>query len=96
MDIAVTVGAIALVGFMVWSLWSLTHSPLNPVQRLWWVLAVLILPGVGSIAWWWWIQRHYPRRKAEDPDWDPAVSKFSRAQQGRPRPSRNRYKQVEE
>ncbi|HIY86214.1 MAG TPA: hypothetical protein H9822_07185 [Candidatus Yaniella excrementavium] len=91
-----TLGAIALVGFMAWSLWSLTRSPLNPVQRLWWVLAVLILPGIGSLAWWWWIRRHYPRRKAQDPDWDPSVSKSTRAQQGRPRPSRARYKQVEE
>lgn len=81
---------------MVWSLWSLSQSPLNPVQRVWWILAVLILPGFGSVAWWWWIKRHYPRRKAEDPDWDPAVNKHVRGQQGRPRPSRGRYKQFDD
>lgn len=76
---------------MVWSLWSLTKAPLNAVQRLWWVLAIFILPGIGSIAWWWWIKRYYPRRHAEDPTWDPATKASNQQVMGRPRPSRGRY-----
>lgn len=91
-----TTGAIALAIFMVWSLWSLSNSPLNATQRVWWVFAVLILPGVGSFAWWWWIKRYYPRRKREDAEWDPAANSDSRAAGGRPRPSRGRYRKFGE
>src|SRR5699024_1493881 len=55
-DVAFTISALVLVGLMVWSLWNLSDSPLNPMQRIWWMLAILILPGVGSISWWWWIR----------------------------------------
>src|SRR5690625_7889307 len=65
-DVAFTISALVLVGLMVWSLWNLSDSPLNPMQRIWWMLAILILPGVGSISWWWWIRRYYPRRRSEE------------------------------
>lgn len=91
-DIGITLVAIALVIFMAWSLWSLGKSPLNPTQRIWWLFAIIILPGIGSFAWWWWIKRYYPRRHAEDPQWDPASKKQASSQMGRPRPSRGRYR----
>src|SRR5690625_6606249 len=94
-DVAFTISALVLVGLMVWSLWNLSDSPLNPMQRIWWMLAILILPGVGSISWWWWIRRYYPRRKAEDPHWDSAVDKHVQNQVGRPRPGRGRYRSEE-
>src|SRR5699024_12336124 len=89
-DVAFTISALVLVSLMVWSLWNLSDSPLNPMQRIWWMLAILILPGVGSISW-WWIRRYYPRRKVEDPHWDPAVDKHVQSQVGRPRPGRGRH-----
>ncbi len=90
-ELSLTASALLLVVFMVWSLWSLSSSPLDPMQRIWWVLAILILPGIGSICWWWWIRRYYPRRKAEDPDWYPGADKNLGSQVGRPRPGRGRY-----
>lgn len=91
-DLLINVIALGVVAIMGWSIWSLNHAPLNSVQRLWWVFAVLILPGIGSLAWLWWIGRYYPRRKAQEPDWDPALQRHSRARLGRPRPSRGRYR----
>jgi len=91
-EVAITASALLLVVLMVWSLWNLSNSPLNPTQRIWWVLAVLILPGLGSMCWWWWIRRYYPRRKAADPTWDPAVHKNLQSEAGRPRPGRRRYR----
>lgn len=69
---------------MVWSLFNVSTAPLNPTQRIWWTLTIVILPGIGSFAWWWWIKRYYPRRKAEDPAWDPAENKYSSGRVGRP------------
>lgn len=77
---------------MVWSIWNLSSSPLHPVQRLWWIFAIIILPGLGSFAWLWWIKRYYPRRKATDPDWDPAAKNYTQQPMGRPRPGRGKYR----
>lgn len=91
-DLLINVVALGLVAIMGWSLWSLSNAPLNSVQRLWWVFAVIILPGVGALAWLWWIKRYYPRRKAQDPRWDPAAAPHGAIRTGRPRPSRGRYR----
>lgn len=56
------------------------------------MLGIVILPGIGSAAWLWWIKRYYPRRKAADPDWDPAAEQTSTVRQGRPRPGRGKYR----
>lgn len=90
---AMNLGVLALVILMTWSLWNLSNSPLHSVQRLWWVFAVLILPGIGSLAWMWWIKRYYPQRKAQDPQWDPATTHHTSLAQRRPRPSRGKYTQ---
>lgn len=76
---------------MLWSLMNLSRAPLHPVERLWWMLAIVILPGVGSLAWLWWIKRYYPRRKAMDPDWDPSTRDNTPRRLGRPRPGRGKY-----
>lgn len=92
LSITITLGSIGLVILMAWSLWSLNRSPLNPVQRIWWMFAILILPGVGSLAWMWWILRYYPRRKLSEPDWEPGAQREQRYTAERPRPSRGRYR----
>lgn len=92
LEIVFLVGFASLAVFMLWSLVNLSSSPLHPVQRLWWMLGIIILPGVGSVAWLWWIKRYYPRRKAADPDWNPADRRHpSAAVSRRPRPGRGRY-----
>lgn len=93
LNVVVTVGSFGLVVLMAWSLWSLLAAPLHEIQRMWWVLGILIVPGLGSLVWWWWIKYYYPRRKAEDPDWDPSRRKSTRTYTGRPRPSRRRHEQ---
>lgn len=89
-DLMLTIGSVGLVVLMAWSLWNLTSAPLNGIQRLWWVFAILIVPGVGSLVWWWWIKRYYPGRKAQDPSWDPAQRPTTQQIGGRPRPNRLR------
>lgn len=91
-EIVFFVAFASLAVFMLWSLLNLSSSPLHPVQRLWWMLSIVILPGIGSAAWLWWIKRYYPRRKAADPSWDPAERRSSTAMPGRPRPGRGKYR----
>ncbi|WHS27791.1 PLD nuclease N-terminal domain-containing protein [Auritidibacter ignavus] len=63
--------SILVVVVMVWSVISLLRSPLEPQRRIVWVVAILLLPVLGSLVWAWWRLYYYPRRKAETPDWDP-------------------------
>jgi len=76
---------------MLWSLMNLSSSPLHPTKRLWWMLGIIILPGIGSLAWLWWIKRYYPRRKALEPDWDPVTNQTNPPVMGRPRPGSGKY-----
>src|SRR5699024_12425911 len=92
LEIVFLVGFASLAVFMLWSLANLSSSPLHPVQRLWWMLGIIILPGVGSAAWLWWIKPYYPRRKAPDPHWNPPARHGPSAAVSRPpRPGRCRY-----
>lgn len=63
---SIVVGVLFLVGLV-----TLSRSPLDERRRVPWVLAIVCLPGLGSLAWLWWRYRHYPARRAEQPDWDP-------------------------
>lgn len=63
--------AAAVVALLVAALVSLSASPLDPARRLPWAIALFILPVIGPAVWLWWRFWHYPRRKAEQPDWDP-------------------------
>lgn len=97
LELVLFVGFAGLAAFMLWSLFSLGSSPLHPVQRLYWMLGIVILPGIGSAAWLWWIKRYYPRRKALEPGWDPADRAPSSATTTRrPRPGRVRSQGLRE
>lgn len=63
--------AAAVVALLVAALVSLSASPLDPVRRLPWAIALFVLPVIGPAVWLWWRFSYYPKRKAEQPDWDP-------------------------
>ncbi|MEV4901606.1 PLD nuclease N-terminal domain-containing protein [Citricoccus sp. NPDC055426] len=63
--------AIAILVLLVWSLVSLSHSPLSPGRRIPWAFAMFLLPVLGPAVWMWWRFHYYERRKAEQPEWDP-------------------------
>lgn len=62
---------LALLILLVWSLVSLSHSPLSPGRRIPWAFVMFLLPVLGPAVWMWWRFYYYPRRKAEQPHWDP-------------------------
>lgn len=63
--------AVAVVGILGWAVVSLSRSPLDVHRRLPWVVALFVLPVVGPAVWLWWRYWYYPRRRAEEPEWDP-------------------------
>lgn len=70
-EILLWIVVIAVVGMLVWSLVSLSHSPLDPGRRIPWAFMMFLLPVLGPAVWLWWRFYYYPRRKAEQPSWDP-------------------------
>ncbi|NUL44929.1 PLDc_N domain-containing protein [Cellulosimicrobium funkei] len=70
-EILLWILVIAVVGMLVWSLVSLSHSPLDPGRRIPWAFLMFLLPVLGPAVWLWWRFYYYPRRKAEQPSWDP-------------------------
>lgn len=67
--VSVLIGALYVAGLV-----TLSRSPLDERRRLPWVLAVVCLPGLGTLVWFWWRYRYYPARRVEQPDWDPNSS----------------------
>ncbi|MFC7402218.1 PLD nuclease N-terminal domain-containing protein [Citricoccus sp. GCM10030269] len=63
--------ALAVVAMLVFSLVSLSRSPLDPSRRVPWAFALFLLPVLGPAVWLWWRFYYYPRRASEQPDWDP-------------------------
>lgn len=62
---------VAILLLIIVAIMSLLRSPLEPQQRLVWVVAVFVLPVVGPGVWLWWRYWYYPHRRREQPDWDP-------------------------
>lgn len=63
--------SLVIGGLWVAGLVSLLRGPLDERRRLPWALAMVMLPGLGALVWFWWRHRHYPRRLAAEPGWDP-------------------------
>ena len=70
-EILLWVLVIAILVLLVWSLVSLSHSPLSAGRRISWAFLMFLLPVLGPAVWMWWRFYYYPRRKAEQPHWDP-------------------------
>jgi hypothetical protein len=70
-EILLWIVAAAVVAMLVYSLASLSSSPLDPARRIPWAFALFLLPVLGPAVWLWWRFYYYPRRKAEHPHWDP-------------------------
>lgn len=70
-EISLWILAITILALLVWSLVSLSHSPLSPGRRIPWAFLMFLLPVLGPAVWMWWRFYYYERRKAEQPDWDP-------------------------
>ncbi|GEM_PF-1302751 len=63
---SIVIGLLYVVGLV-----TLSRSSLDERRRVPWVLAIVCLPGLGSLVWLWWRYRYYPARRAEQPGWDP-------------------------
>lgn len=71
LEVLLQVLGAALVVLVIVAVMSLLSSPLDPQRRLIWVVTIFVLPLVGPAVWLWWRYWYYPRRRQEQPDWDP-------------------------